>query len=195
MPKFSKREFADLCGMQTKNLAVYIGRQKLEVGSDGLIDDSNSMNKLFMEKRRSKPQGVKANPEKAMAVAETEKSGLLKNAEAKAELDLLKRQNEIDLQRLEITKKRGELVPVQAVKSLIVLQSQSQRTAYLQASENFLIIISQKKQLSSTELTDLKMEFHKIVNKAIDDAVNTSQATLKGLVVDFQKKRGVGQHG
>lgn len=199
MSKHTKKEFSDLCGIETKALSVYISRGKVVVDGDQ-IDDKHQINAAFLAKMQSKikkekpvapekPQKEKPDPDNP-DYSDT----LTQIAKEKGKLELLQRQNLIDLQRMEITKKRGELVPVSAVKSLIVLQSESTKTAYLQACDNLLIIISQKKQMSATELADTRKEFSKIVNKAIDDAVDSSKATLTGLVIDFQKKRGVGQH-
>lgn len=56
MSSKTKKEFADLCGIKTKDLSVYIMRSKVIVGSDGLIDDKNEHNIAFMANRGRKPK-------------------------------------------------------------------------------------------------------------------------------------------
>lgn len=57
MAFFNKKEFAEKCGLEPKNLAVYIGRGKVVVtrkGDEDVIDTSISQNKLFLEKRKGR---------------------------------------------------------------------------------------------------------------------------------------------
>jgi len=192
--KHSKKKFASLCGIETKNLSVYIGRKKVIVEND-LIDDSDPANRLFIEKCKLRVPKIKTVPAKGKSRSVKEsKNSLLMSAEAKAELDLLKRQNEIDLQKLEIQKKRGELVPVEGIASLLIVHSESIKVAYMDGSENLLNRISQKKQLTSTERSDLGKELKVIVNNAIDQAIAASKKTLLSVTQDYSRKRGVGQH-
>jgi formylmethanofuran dehydrogenase subunit D len=197
MAEYDKKEFAALCGLETKNLAVYARRGKVVV-VDGKIDDKNPVNALFIEKRKVKtpkstpvqqPKEKKQSNEK-----EPEVNSLVKAAEEKALLDLLKRQGEIDLQNIELQKKRGELVPVEAIKSLLIVHSESIKTAYVDASEALLLRISQRKQLTTNESVELRKELAQLVNKAIDDAISASKKTLLSVTQDFMRKRGVGQH-
>lgn len=53
MDNLSRQEFADMCEMGTNQLSVSIDRDhKVVVGSDGLIDTGNAVNKQFIEKRK-----------------------------------------------------------------------------------------------------------------------------------------------
>jgi hypothetical protein len=200
MAKYSKKEFAELCGIKTKELSVYSKRGKVIVVNNE-IDDADQNNILFMQRQLAKKQkapSVKnvSNDQKPVdsAAAEEARNTLLEINRSKGQLELLQKQNLIDLQRIEILKKRGELVPVPAINSLIILQAESIKTAYLEASDNLLVIIAQKKQMSAEEIASARKEFTKIVNKAIDSAVDLSKTMLFGIVKDYQKKRGVGQH-
>lgn len=56
MSSKTKKEFAEICGIKTKDLSVYIMRSKVIVGSDGLIDDKNEHNIAFMANRGRKPK-------------------------------------------------------------------------------------------------------------------------------------------
>jgi len=56
MAKKTKKEFAEICGIRTKDLSVYILRSKVIVGSDGMIDDKNEHNIAFIANRGRKPK-------------------------------------------------------------------------------------------------------------------------------------------
>src|SRR5690242_673143 len=159
MALHTKTEFAALCGLLQKNLHTYIGRKKVIVGSNDLIDDTDQINRLFMDKQRAKRgiEGttasapgkqvpVKKSSKKEPSAAETEMkdtlTGLLKGNK---ELEMVERQNKIEMQRIEIQKKRGELVPTSAVKTVMTLHTESIKTSYIEASDNLILILSQRK--------------------------------------------------
>ena len=54
MAKKTKKQFADICEIKTKDLSVYIMRHKVLVGNDGLIDDKNEHNLAFIANRGRK---------------------------------------------------------------------------------------------------------------------------------------------
>jgi hypothetical protein len=214
----TKKEFAVKCGIKTNRLAIYIKRFKVEVNKDGSIDDSNPINVLFMEKclsRHSKAHNIESNahgtpieseitppaPLKAPSkkveneAFSRQNTKLVEIQEKKGGLDIEGKTNSIELQRIEIRKKRGELVPTESVKNLIIQHSESMKTSYSEASDNLIVIISHKKQLSSDEISDLRKQFTKIVNNAIDNAITFTMTGLRNVVNDFSQKRGVGQHG
>jgi hypothetical protein len=200
----SSKDFAALCGLKTKDLSNYVKRGKV-VRQNDLIDDKDQINQAFMKKREVKlvEKGIVDKPETSGnpgKPAKPKKEGKREKTEAevlfklKSDLELEKRQNEIDLQKLAIAKIRGDVVPVPAVRELIRTYSESSRHAYTEASDNLLMIMTQKFNLTATDLSDVRKEFLKLVNKAIDNAVDNTKTVLLGLVRDYSKKRGVGQH-
>lgn len=208
MAKYDKKEFSALCGLETKNLAVYIKRKKVNVVAE-MIDDKDPINAKFIEDQKARlrktaspkpvkePKQVKVakdKPENTEDDAEDDENPYAQAVQHKLSLDVAKRQNEIDLQKIEIQKKRGELVPVEAIRSLLVVHSESIKTAYVDAAEDLLVRISQRKQLTTVETAELRKELAETVNKAIDDAISASKKTLLGVTQDFMRKRGVGQH-
>jgi hypothetical protein len=196
MSDHSRAEFASLTGVKTKDLAVYIRRGKVVV-VDGKIDDKHPTNALFMSKRALKT--IKSEVQKPEKKPQSETPSppsdvLVELAKRKAELELTRRENEILMQKHNLQKKRGELVPVAAVKSLITLHTESIKTAYMQASDNLLIVINAKKQLTATELSLFRKEFTSIVNKAVDIAIESTSKSLVSIASEYSKKRGVGEH-
>lgn len=218
MPRLTQPEFAEKCGIGLNYLSVNKKRKKVITDEHGFIDDTNEINQLFLQKCLSRPKSAKkdlaAGPISGVAVEvdlsglkEKEKSKKSENDEfsrentlvdlqkEKGTLEIQLKNNSIELQRLEIKKKRGELVPTQSVKNLIIKHSESIKTSYSEASDNLIVIISHKKQLSSEEVADIRSQFVKIINKAIDNAITFTLSGLNNIVTDYSSKRGVGQHG
>ena len=48
MALYTKKEFAKMCCMSTRQLAVNIGRMKVIVNATGLIDSDNVLNGYFL---------------------------------------------------------------------------------------------------------------------------------------------------
>jgi hypothetical protein len=208
MGLFTKREFADQCGINTKALAVYIKRGKVLAGDDGMIDTSTDRNADFLRKKSDVKQvkatpPVKAKPatrseKKKADVADKEKkkqdSQLYELEKLKKALDMEKRENEINLQRIEIAKKQGELVPTSLIKSLIIQQSEAMRVHYNEATEGLISIYNSIQRLTPQQAADIKKKMDENVNKTIDKIVETSKRNLKNVALEYAKTRGVGQH-
>jgi predicted transcriptional regulator len=50
MALYSKKEFAELLGIKTKHLSMYISRKQVVVKGN-MVDDNDQINALFMQKR------------------------------------------------------------------------------------------------------------------------------------------------
>lgn len=207
MALHTKSQFAALCGLLQKDLYIYIGRKKVIVEGES-IDDSNELNRLFMEKQRAKRGVGDGAPEKKTKAAKVKKEPKpeptaeeIKNKDTltdllkqKNGLELQQRQNLIEIQKIEIQKKRGELIPTSAVKTVITLHSESIKSAYVEASDNLILLISQRKGFDSHEISDVKRKFVEIVNRAVDTAIDSTNKMLGTVISEFSTKRGVGQH-
>ena len=211
--KYTKAEFCLEMGLESKELSVYLGRRKVVLNDSGEIDDSDSVNYMFMQKRKEKLKKkeslgvVKKNVEKAkpeipkkpqneeFSRENTSRNELLEMDKQKSQLALEGKRNEITIQQMEIAKKRGELIPTDIVRKLIIQQSEGTKIAYIEASENLLLIFSQKKQLTAVEVSDIKKQFIDIVNTAINNSIDITKRNMGEIVKEFSQKRGVGQHG
>jgi hypothetical protein len=202
MALLTKAEFGSRVGLTTKLLAVYIGRKKVFVTEGGLIDDADPVNQLFIAKRQLKgskkeESGGKAAPkaEKQADPKDREDKNILTDIlKDKGSLDVRKKKGELTLQEIEIRKKLGELVPTDAVRHLVITHSESIKNAYNEATDNLIVILSQKKEMSSTEVADIRGQMTKIINNAIDSAINVSKRKISDVVREYSEKRGVGQH-
>lgn len=195
-------EFCNICGIESKHITTYASRKKIVLSGD-YVDDANQVNQLFISKRQIQLAKKSANPaavkEKTGAIDKKddveEVSGLVMLEKVKRDLDIVKKQNEIKLQEMEIKKRNGELVPTEAVKSLIIAHSESLKNSYYEAGENLIIDMSAVKQFSSVEVSELKTKLRDMVNKSLDSAIRTSKKSLAKIVDEYSEKRGVGQHG
>ena len=213
MPRLTQPEFAEKCGIGLNYLSVNKKRGKVIVDEHSFVDDTNQINELFLQKCLSRPKketkilihsNESAKPKEKQPKSPSKnvendefyrENTLVEMQREKGSLEIQLKNNSIELQRLEIKKKRGELVPTESVKNLIIQHSESIKTSYSEASDNLIVIISHKKQLSSEEVADIRSQFVKIVNRAIDNAINFTLSGLKNVVTDYSGKRGVGQHG
>lgn len=207
MALLTMAEFCNICGIESKHITTYASRKKIVLSGD-YVDDANQVNQLFISKRQIQLAKKSANPamkEKTTSVKKTgaidkkddveEVSGLVMLEKVKRDLDIVKKQNEIKLQEMEIKKRNGELVPTEAVKSLIIAHSESLKNSYYEAGENLIIDMSAVKQFSSVEVSELKTKLRDMVNKSLDSAIRTSKKSLTKIVDEYSEKRGVGQHG
>ena len=183
------------------------------MNASGEIDDADPVNFMFLQKRMSKlerkvvgnppkKKEEKAKPEPAkkpqneeISRQNTNRNELLEMDKEKGKLDLNQRRNVIQMQELELAKKRGELIPTEIVRKLVIQQSEGTKIAYTEACENLIVILSQKKQMTSDEVSDIRKQFMAIVNSAIDTSIEITKRNMVEIVKEFSQKRGVGQHG
>lgn len=202
MARHNKREFSALCGIETKSLSVYLSRSKVVIDDNGLIDDTNPVNKDFIDRqhnKKGKPNGKSVTPTNGATKEEAdeekqERVTYVKMQRAKAELDLATQENKIVLQKIEIEKKRGELLPTESIKTVITLHSESIKTAYVDASDNLIILFAQKGGLNADDISAMRKKFKDMVNKAISDSIQSSSSMIDQLVKEFSVKKAIGQH-
>lgn len=201
-----------MCGIQPKHISIYVKRKVINVLRNGMVDDKDEKNVAFRAKMLAKkgvtiaagfPETadipakagkVKKEPAAATPPPEPDPNSLNYIQRERNKLEVIKTQHAIQLQQIEIAKKRGELVPTQSVNNLIVQHSESIKTAYTEGTDNLLIIFAQKFQLSSADVGFMRGQIMEIVNKAVDESIDRTKKNLKGVVKEYAVKRGVGQH-
>ena len=202
MPKYTKKEFADLCGMQSNNFAVYVKRGKIIVEND-LIDDSNQKNLAFYKKYSqkviargeapaelvspiSKPSRQKPEDSNENDYAALEKEKLKEQVE--------KLKNENNKLKLGNEKTVGKFVAVELVKGLIVQLSEAIHLAWENELEDYILKFASQNQLTREEITILKMEKNNSVNSSKVKAILHAKAMLRDMQLEAGTKRGVGEH-
>lgn len=211
MALLTKKEFAELIGQPTNYLSVYITRKKIVVGENDLIDTNNEKNNAFILKQG----GKKANREIETPVIETvtaetvfEKPKLkvkvnLTNQETqteteteflniaaldkkKLELDVKKKEADLEAVLIKNAKAKGEVIPFELMKPLIAQNNQSLTTAFKNAADEILAAMAKKKNFSNTEVGELNGVLVQAINIAIQKATDQSIKTLDILINDYQ---------
>lgn len=194
----TKKDFSTLCGIRSGDLYNYMKRGKV-VFENNLVDDKNPLNRAFLDKYVAKnpvssPKKAvvkKAKEDRMQEYSDNSEVSLTNMLKEKTVLESLQKRNQITLQQIEIQKKRGELVPTHAVNSLFVQHSESIKTAYVEASDNLVVILSQKHNLNAVDIADIRSKFFGIVNKAVDTAIDASVRNMKAIVKEYSVKKGV----
>lgn len=213
MANKTKKEFADICGIKTKDLAVYIMRHKVIVDADNLIDDKNEHNIAFIANRgsRSKKKTVLNSKLKPTTSKQTQKKKAVKPKEQSLEIDFtapkLKLESDIyeraaldkeklkadlkkklldsDIAKITKEKLQGLLIPTELVTSVIKLQSDSLKIAYHAAAEHLILIIGQRKKLNNKDIADIRRDLTGTINEAVDVGVNESHKGIKKIVKEY----------
>lgn len=221
MALHTKKDFAELCGMPSSRLAIYVQRGKVVYSGD-YVDDALEVNRAFLDKMvakqglmeptkspaKSKPgprkkdvkPSVKA-PAKPNTTSENkgsppsnlDQASLLELDKEKKALDIRKTAEQIEILKVKKEQLHGELIPTELVKALITTQSESQKIAFNEATENLIVIMSQKKEFSSAEVADIRSQLVLIINRAIDNSINESKKRLVNIVKEYSEKKGVGE--
>jgi flavin-binding protein dodecin len=53
--------------------------------------------------------------------------------------------------------------------------------------------MSKKKGFSAEEVADLRGSFRKIINSAVNEAVDSAKKQIKNIVSEYSERRGVGE--
>jgi hypothetical protein len=209
MPKLTKKQFADLCGMPTNRLAIYIQRKKIEV-EDNEIDINNEHNRLFLEKYAKKesyvsPKKEKKKPEPTVIInLEPETISETPKERTNLTLTQLEREKKLaDLQKVEVDtriaklreeKLMGQNIPTELVKGVVSQMSKSFVSKFKDGAENILISVSKMKGLSNEEMAKLRGELVAIINESIKSSVNDCKKQVSTIVATYSNSRGVGEH-
>ena len=216
MARHTKKEFAVLCGVELKDLYIYIKRGNV-VCEGEYVNDTNEKNVLFLEKRKSKGKDGKIGKEKPLKVLPVVEDGGIIEAIIKAsspekveskrsELSLVQLEKEKKLadlskveadtvyRQLQIDKLTGISIPTELVKSVISSLSKSFVASFKDGADGFLIEVSKRKNISNSERSQLTGELIKIVNHSIKKAVTQSRRDMKMITDNYSETRDVGQH-
>ena len=206
MALHTKKEFAALCGLPTKNLATYIGRSSgvhVVVGKNDLIDDTNPTNADFLKRRRSQRKtGVPSE----LPVETGEKPGKVskkgaKSSESKEKTDdpddmhgLEMRKKTLDIERMnqekairdaQIQKLQGKLVPTDQVKALFSMHFRNVTVSFNQAINVIISEIGQKAKLNANQLAEVRHAATKAINNAVETSTENTKKDLQNLVDEY----------
>jgi hypothetical protein len=220
MPLYTKKEFAERCGMKTNQLAVYIKRGKVVVGNGELIDTKNEKNKAFLQ--RYSGQTTEANLIKEIAAVTPPESATHKRRDAfvRAEpdsdleeddddlvdipalpqserklkfLDTLKREQEVRLLRIKEEKLKGQVVPSELIKPVMLQHNQSILSEFKNATDEILRVFAKRRDLQPDEVADIRGQLTLILNEAISKAATATAKSIDGIIENYTEARGKGE--
>lgn len=223
MAKYTTKEFAALCNIKTNYLSVKINRDKaVVVGADGLIDDQNDMNRRFLEKIFGRmdmvpknmpipPQTAKSKKakqddedsedgESAIATLEDLLNDPNRNSLPYPELERIykylqgkKIEEDIKKTKIEISKKKGEVLPYDLIKPLFTMHNQSILTEFKNTTDETLRSVAHRYKIPISEVAAIKGDWIAAINTAIANAIKLSVKSVSGIVQEYSDKKGVGQ--
>lgn len=202
--KLTKKELAAQTGQTTSSLAVYIRRGKVLVGKDGLIDTNNAVNREFIatyahKKVEKLPELTKAAKVMPIGVDVDDMMGGdddggdsgdddgyvpgLHISEKKYKAALAEKTKKQDqLLEIQIATKRGQLIPSALVMPLFMQHNQHLLNEQRNADEEMLLMIAHKAGISDKDVAEIRGEWIKRRNKAVDDATALSENGLDQLI-------------
>ncbi len=202
MAKLSKKEFAEKCGMETKNLSVYIKRGKVILYDDEQIDDTDLRNLAFIQKRQSKNPIVDSKPviktnnvsEKVSSTSDVQKNNEVAALDLqKTSVQVEKLQQEVRLLKIKEDKLKGVVVPSELIKPVFLQHNQSIITEVRNNANEFARIFAKKNDLTVNEVAEINGELINWFNLAISKATQTSVKAINNIMSDFSNKKGVGE--
>lgn len=207
MGLFKQAEFAKKCGIHQAYLTVNRKRKKVIV-ENGMVDDTNPINIIFMQKCLSRPRKeVPLDSKNAVAPPRGDKPKKVKPSKNERtkyddgfDLDLERKQIEIEraqigkqLMQSKLGKESGALIPFEAVKMAMDQHLRDITTFVGQGLQNLLTEFSHKAKLNLNQKGEMDSSMKRIVNDSINRAIDATNIALRNIQKEFSKKRGVGE--
>lgn len=205
----TKKEFAILADMSTRELAVYIKRDKV-VLVDGLIDPNHEKNVLFLEKNGISATKKTAKENNGVKVDETpnlkdvlnyqptlfrdgDVPDLLESERLLKHLDTQKRDKEIKILAIKESKMQGEVVPTSEIQPAIYRLMNAWITSCKAADKDLLNQIAHKYDITPQDRAEYSGLFIKKRNFSIQKSAELALAEIESVVDKFAVKRGIGE--
>lgn len=206
MAVIDRKKLTELTGLPSRQISNYVGRGKVILLSDGMIDTSDPRNDVFIKKHSSrldvkndknllkdvislpvvKQTVVKTNETTEKKDSENEFKSLAQLERDKLIADIEKKQADLEKALLINAKIKGEVIPFGLMKPLIAQNNQSITTEFKNAADELISNIAKKKSLSSAEVADLNKTLVSVINDAIRKATDLSIKNLSLIINDYQ---------
>lgn len=198
----TKKAFATVCGIQTKDLSVYIQRKRVVVDADGEINIDHPLNKIFLEDKLSKNKRKAADTSQVKSFdedksdlneAETEGLTITQLTRRRKILDIKKIDKEVDLLTIKRDKLNGEVIPTELVKIIMYRKTALLVNRFKDHWEDHLTKLSGELRLSGDQLAKLRGEMVYHINQASDEALNTAKKEINQMIDEFKITRAKGE--
>lgn len=207
---YSIDEFASACKMPRKSLMVYVGRKKVIVLENQKIDGEDDKNKAFLQKHKDKKpiaETITTTQKKEVKIKpnpndeEINLEDILSNAgqsysESERQLkylDTLKRRKEIEKLEIEISKKKGIVIPTELVQPVVLQHNQSIITEFKNTIDEIIRSFAKRRDLTVNDVAEVKGECISSINLGINKATLITVKAIETIVNDFSEKKGVGE--
>jgi len=211
MSYVTKSEFARLAGRDDSRwLYPYVKKGHVVLNGD-FVDVTHPVNQLFLNKWKQAPVKRMSKHKKfseKVSVPEIQKEPNIKPLSEESrkidvsvfdredeirELELKKKKVDLELSEEKLRKVKGEVVPVDLIKSLFQQFGKSSTAAFSNAADNLIQEFQKKFNMSRKDMADLRERLVDITNEAIDEAADDSIKSLKTIVEEYSQKRGIGE--
>lgn len=198
MPLYTKAQFAEKYGKSRAAVTSSIKRNTL-VASGDYIDDEHPLNAAKARRWALELQNKKPNPKGKKTVAEpkVESNTKLKNIDEPKvfddfddnSLESQKKRAEIALKieqleghRLKNQKLRGESIPTDMVRKVVMMLGHSFQSNYKNSSEVFLLDICHRLKAPAKIEAELKGQLIQMINNSHENAINEAKKQLKSII-------------
>lgn len=106
---------------------------------------------------------------------------------------LKSKQNQNRLKELEIQKKKGSLVPVDAVKGVFIFSIETLRTLYNQEINAMASIFSERLGAEEKHLKELQKDLNEKTNEIMREAKKLMIEGLESIITEYSEQRGRGE--
>lgn len=168
----------------------------------GLVDDTDLINKAFIEKRlatKGKKESesqitptVDGQALRAPVASKSANPALQKKFDMEAlkvERQTQKLQHEIEMQQAQLNKMAGKLIPTDLVIGLFQQNFKSFIDAFKNGADALLVDIAKKARLSRNDVAELRGQLIKVINSSVDEGVDNSMRTVKNIVDEYSQGR------
>jgi polyhydroxyalkanoate synthesis regulator phasin len=214
MGLFKQAEFAQKCNIQQAYLTMNRKRGKVIVNEEGMVDDANAINVLFMERCLSRvPKEPKEKPDvseepvkikkaqKAQIIEKKSKSSSSKAAEKADErfdLDTEKRKMEIEKIRRETRladiqheKMIGKMLPTEPIKSIFIQTIKAYTVSFTQAANKILQEFAKRNKMNRNDVAEMRGELIAAINQATKEGTDQSQKAVNHIIREYSQSKKV----
>ncbi len=214
MALYKQGEFAQKCGITPAYLTMYRKRGKVVLTDDGMVDEGNATNALFMQKCLTRPKKEpkevvatvsepkpkkEVRPKKAPEARISEKkSEADTKADERFDLDTAKKKIEIKkleresmLADMEHERKVGKLLPTEPVQSLLIHTIKNYTVAFKQAADKILMDFANRAKMNRNEIAELKGELITAINRAADQGLSDSKKSVTQIIMEYSQVKKI----
>ena len=206
MAELTRDEFAAICGVSRNAINTYIGRRKINVLRNKLIDPTDELNKVFVKLRKQKSRNrvpvpinrtTKRKNENITKPGSKSKSDDSDDDEwykRKMIADAIKAETDSELKKLQLEKMMGKLIPVDLMHGIFKINVQN----VFRSFENELVnlasiytdILAGGDRSKLSEIVDVMRQN---LSRIIKETKNNAAKEIEGVINEYSETRSRGE--